>query len=51
MNGDAIREAREALALAKSDPAIRQAIAEAPPLTAEQIAELRRLLPAPGGQA
>lgn len=40
------RAALHALALAQTDPQIRQAIEDAPPLSAEQISRLRELLPA-----
>lgn len=47
----AVRTVRRALDLARTDPAIREAIAQAPPFSPSQIAELRALLPPAGGAA
>ncbi|MDQ7906753.1 hypothetical protein RB614_19745 [Phytohabitans sp. ZYX-F-186] len=40
-------KAREALALARTERRIREAIEQAPPLSAETIEKIRALLPAP----
>jgi hypothetical protein len=47
----AVVQARRALALARTELAIREAIEQAPPLDAETLARIRALIPAPSAVA
>lgn len=44
-NHEAAEQARRALALARTESRIRQAIAQAPPLDADTLARIRALIP------